>query len=88
MFMCCVCAFSLRHESSHMILGDEPLISDVVSQTLHEKKEGRNFFGFLAQPPLGKNACKPWIENASKTGLIRFCRFSKTDRIEYEFSKI
>jgi hypothetical protein len=28
--MCCVCAFSLRRESPDMILGDEPLISEVV----------------------------------------------------------
>ncbi len=28
--MCCVCVFSLRLESLDMILGDEPLISEVV----------------------------------------------------------
>jgi hypothetical protein len=33
----CVCAFSLRRESSNMILGDKPLISDVVlSQFFHD----------------------------------------------------
>jgi hypothetical protein len=30
-YMCCVCVFSLRRESSDMILGDKPLISEVVS---------------------------------------------------------
>jgi hypothetical protein len=30
MLMCCVCAFSLHRESPVMILGDEPLISEVV----------------------------------------------------------
>jgi hypothetical protein len=30
MLMCCVYAFSLRHESPDMILGDERLISKVV----------------------------------------------------------
>jgi hypothetical protein len=30
MLMCCVCAFSLHQESFDMILGDEPLISEVV----------------------------------------------------------
>jgi hypothetical protein len=29
-YMCCVCVFSLRRESLDMILGDKPLISDVV----------------------------------------------------------
>jgi hypothetical protein len=28
--MCCVCAFSLHRESPDMILGDKPLISEVV----------------------------------------------------------
>jgi hypothetical protein len=28
--LCCVCTFSLRQESPDMILGDEPLISEVV----------------------------------------------------------
>jgi hypothetical protein len=28
--MCCVCVFSLRRESPDMILGDEPLISEVI----------------------------------------------------------
>jgi hypothetical protein len=30
MLMCCVCVFSLRRESPDMILGGEPLISEVV----------------------------------------------------------
>jgi hypothetical protein len=30
MLMCCVCAFSLHRESPDMILGDKPLISEVV----------------------------------------------------------
>jgi hypothetical protein len=30
MLMCCVCAFSLHRESPDMILGAEPLISEVV----------------------------------------------------------
>jgi hypothetical protein len=29
-YICCVCAFSLRRESHDMILGDKPLIYDVV----------------------------------------------------------
>jgi hypothetical protein len=29
-YLCCVCVFSLRRESPDMILGDQPLISDVV----------------------------------------------------------
>jgi hypothetical protein len=35
MLMCvCVCAFSLRQESPDMILGDEPLISEMVLSQL------------------------------------------------------
>jgi hypothetical protein len=30
MLMCCVCVFSVCQESSDMILGDKPLISEVV----------------------------------------------------------
>jgi hypothetical protein len=29
-YMCCVCVFLLRQESPDMILGDKPLISEVV----------------------------------------------------------
>jgi hypothetical protein len=29
-YMCCVCVFSLRQESPGMILGEKPLIFDVV----------------------------------------------------------
>jgi hypothetical protein len=29
-YMCCVCVFPLRRESLDMILGDKPLIYDVV----------------------------------------------------------
>jgi hypothetical protein len=29
-YLCCVCVFSLRQESSDMILGGKPLISDVI----------------------------------------------------------
>jgi hypothetical protein len=29
-YMCCVCVFSLRRESSDMILKDKPLIYEVV----------------------------------------------------------
>jgi hypothetical protein len=28
--LCCICVFSLRRESPDMILGDKPLISEVV----------------------------------------------------------
>jgi hypothetical protein len=35
MLMCCVCAFSLRRESPDMILGDEPLILEVVLSQPH-----------------------------------------------------
>jgi hypothetical protein len=34
MLMCCVCTFSLRRESPDMILGDEPLILEVVLSQL------------------------------------------------------
>jgi hypothetical protein len=34
MLMCVVCAFSLRRESPDVILGDKPLISDVVLSQL------------------------------------------------------
>jgi hypothetical protein len=38
----CVCAFSLRRESSDMILGDKPLISEVVlSQLVPEQDWGK-----------------------------------------------
>jgi hypothetical protein len=33
--MCCVCAFSLHQESPDMILGDEPLNSEVVISHMH-----------------------------------------------------
>jgi hypothetical protein len=33
-YMCCVCVFSLRRESPDTILGDEPLISEVVLSQL------------------------------------------------------
>jgi hypothetical protein len=35
--MCCVCAFSLHRESLDMILGDEPLILEVVLSQLFMK---------------------------------------------------
>jgi hypothetical protein len=34
MLICCVCVFSLHRESPDMILGDEPLISEVVLSQL------------------------------------------------------
>jgi hypothetical protein len=34
----CVCAFSLRRESPNMILGDKPLIFEVVLSHLHSDK--------------------------------------------------
>jgi hypothetical protein len=41
MLMCCVYAFSLRRESPDMILGDEPLIYEVVlSQLVLEQDRG------------------------------------------------
>jgi hypothetical protein len=40
----CVCAFSLRRESSDMILGDKPLISEVVlSQLVLEQDWGKTY---------------------------------------------
>jgi hypothetical protein len=41
MLMCCVCVFSLRRESPGLILGDKPLISEVVlSQLVSESDQG------------------------------------------------
>jgi hypothetical protein len=40
----CVCAFSLRQESPDMILGDKPLISEVVlSQLVPEQDWGKTY---------------------------------------------
>jgi hypothetical protein len=33
-YMCCVCVFSFHRESLDMILGDKPLISEVVLSQL------------------------------------------------------
>jgi hypothetical protein len=44
----CVCTFSLRRESPNMILGDKPLISEVVlSQHGGEDGGGGDFFSAL-----------------------------------------
>jgi hypothetical protein len=51
----CVCAFSLHQESPDMILGDKPLISEVVlsQQPLSEMSHThRDFFGFVLSPSL------------------------------------
>jgi hypothetical protein len=53
MLMCCVCVFSFYRESPDMILGDKPLISDVVlSQQGYISNDSKTAFDDSLEPLL------------------------------------